>query len=276
MYNSRVRITVMGENMNLAVKIAFFDVDGTLLPIGEKEPSNKTVYALKELQKNGVILCMATGRGVLMMPKLRDICFDAYITFNGSYCFTDSEVISKTPIPPADVLQIWKNTQQMKRAMAISNEKYTVANGTDADLETYFSFGGSSLVIDENFADKCKEDIYQIMMSCRSSEYETILKGTQGTAVTAWWDKAADFIPLESGKGQAVKRVLDYYGFSPQEAIAFGDGSNDIAMFNAVETAVAMGNASDTVKEVADDICQSVDEDGIYFYCVDNNIIQRM
>ena len=48
MYNSRVRITVMGENMNLAVKIAFFDVDGTLLPIGEKEPSNKTVYALGE------------------------------------------------------------------------------------------------------------------------------------------------------------------------------------------------------------------------------------
>ena len=226
MYSFKVRNPIREKNMNLAVKIAFFDVDGTLLPIGEKEPSNKTVYALGELQKNGIILCMATGRGVLMMPKLRDICFDAYITFNGSYCFTDS--------------------------------------------------GGSSLVIDENFADKCKEDIYQIMMSCRSSEYESILQETQGTSVTAWWDKAADFIPLESGKGQAVKRVLDYYGFSPQEAIAFGDGSNDIAMFNAVETAVAMGNASDTVKEVADDICQSVDEDGIYFYCVDNNIIQRM
>lgn len=52
-------------NSTLPVKIAFFDIDGTLLPLGVKEPSAKIVYTLKELQRNGVILCMATGRGVL-------------------------------------------------------------------------------------------------------------------------------------------------------------------------------------------------------------------
>lgn len=52
-------------NSTLPVKIAFFDIDGTLLPLGVREPSAKIVYTLKELQKNGVILCMATGRGVL-------------------------------------------------------------------------------------------------------------------------------------------------------------------------------------------------------------------
>lgn len=52
-------------NSTLLVKIAFFDIDGTLLPLGVREPSAKIVYTLKELQRNGVILCMATGRGVL-------------------------------------------------------------------------------------------------------------------------------------------------------------------------------------------------------------------
>lgn len=52
-------------NSTLPVKIAFFDIDGTLLPLGVREPSAKIVYTLKELQRNGVILCMATGRGVL-------------------------------------------------------------------------------------------------------------------------------------------------------------------------------------------------------------------
>lgn len=52
-------------NSTLPVKIAFFDIDGTLLPLGVREPSAKIVYTLKELQRNGVILCMVTGRGVL-------------------------------------------------------------------------------------------------------------------------------------------------------------------------------------------------------------------
>lgn len=52
-------------NSTLPAKIAFFDIDGTLLPLGVREPSAKIVYTLKELQRNGVILCMATGRGVL-------------------------------------------------------------------------------------------------------------------------------------------------------------------------------------------------------------------
>lgn len=52
-------------NSTLPVKLAFFYIDGTLLPLGVREPSAKIVYTLKELQRNGVILCMATGRGVL-------------------------------------------------------------------------------------------------------------------------------------------------------------------------------------------------------------------
>ena len=263
-----------GEKLHSKIKIAFFDVDGTLLPLGVKEPSNKIIYTLKELQKNDVILCMATGRGVLARPKLKGIQFDAYITFNGSYCFTDEEMIHSCPIPKADVLQILENTIRIGRPIVISNDKFIVANGMDENLKTYFSFGGENIAIDEEFDDKCKDDIYQMMLGCESSEYEEILRGTKGTSVTAWWDRAADLIPSESGKGRAVQSILGYYGFSKKEAIAFGDGRNDIEMLGAVGRGIAMGNAGEEVKSIADETCKNVEDDGIYYYCVENGLIE--
>lgn len=95
-----------------------------------------------------------------------------------------------------------------------------------------------------------------------------------GTSVTAWWDRAADLIPAESGKGKAVKNILDYFGFSKQEAIAFGDGRNDIEMLRAVGTGIAMGNAGDEVKAIADTECKNVEDDGIYYYCVEKGLIE--
>ena len=89
-----------------------------------------------------------------------------------------------------------------------------------------------------------------------------------------WWDRAVDIIPKNSGKGNAVKAVLDYYGFSKDEAIAFGDGQNDVEMLEAVGTGVAMGNAKDDVKVRATTVCRSVDDDGVYHYCVENNLIK--
>lgn len=88
------------------------------------------------------------------------------------------------------------------------------------------------------------------------------------------WDKAADIIPLNCGKGNAVNAVLNYYGLSKDEAIAFGDGRNDIEMLEAVGTGVAMGNAIDEVKARADVICKSVEEDGVYHYCLEQKLIK--
>ena len=67
--------------------------------------------------------------------------------------------------------------------------------------------------------------------------------------------------------------VLRHYGFSKDEAIAFGDGHNDIEMLEAVGMGIAMGNAKDEVKAKADFVCKSVEDDGIYHYCIENKLI---
>lgn len=83
-----------------------------------------------------------------------------------------------------------------------------------------------------------------------------------------------DVIPKSGGKGNGIQKILEYYQFDKEEAIAFGDGNNDIEMFEAVGNAVAMGNASEKLKEIATDICGHVAEEGVYNYCVDHGLIR--
>lgn len=82
-----------------------------------------------------------------------------------------------------------------------------------------------------------------------------------------------DIIPANGGKGTAIAKMLDYYQFSKEEAMAFGNGNNDIEMLQAVGIGVAMPTASLELKSVADDICDDVANDGIYSYCKAHGLI---
>ena len=61
------------------IKIAFFDVDGTLVDMEKKIISPKMIETLKRLKKNGIILCIATGRGPYMVPTFPGIDFDVFL-----------------------------------------------------------------------------------------------------------------------------------------------------------------------------------------------------
>ena len=88
------------------IKIAFFDVDGTLLKLGSKVPSFQTVQTLQQLQAKGILLCMATGRGYLSVPHFEGVDFDLWLTFNGSYVRSKDAVISKNPLDADDKRRI--------------------------------------------------------------------------------------------------------------------------------------------------------------------------
>ena len=161
------------------IKIAFFDIDGTLLRFRHNDLSEPVRSALKQLQKQGILLCMATGRSYPFIPRFEGIEFDVILSFNGSYVRNREEVIRKEPLTREDVNCIIGNLNKKKRAIAISNEAVVVTNGTDPDLEQYFAFGNEEMIISEKFNDISREDIYQIMCSCTKDEYEEILEGTK-------------------------------------------------------------------------------------------------
>ena len=255
------------------VKIIFFDIDGTLIDVNKKAISDKTVETLLRLKERGVKICIATGRAPGSVPKFDGVDFDAFLTFNGSYCFNSSDVILSTPIPKADVEKMIENATRINRPVSIAGKDRVVANGTDKDLSDYFGFAKQETPVSDDFDEVLKGEIYQMMMGGRKDEYDDILKDVENARITAWWDRAVDIIPANGGKGKGIEAILEYYGIDRSESMAFGDGGNDIGMLQTVGTGVAMGNALDNVKAIADEICGTSADDGIYHYCLENGLI---
>ena len=203
------------------------------------------------------------------------VVFDAILAFNGSFCVAGNQVVAKCPIPKEDIEIIIENAKRMERPVSIATAEEIVANGSDKDLEDYFAIAHHRVNVSEKFEEYVDKDVFQIMLGCDLEERKYILKGTKNAKLAAWWDRAIDIIPKEGGKGAAIEQVLAHYKFSKEEAIAFGDGENDMDMLLSVGKGVAMGNAAEKVKEIATDICESVTDDGIYYYLKSQKLINE-
>lgn len=255
------------------IKIAFFDIDGTLRDFEKQDISPKTLETLQRLKEKGIRLVLATGRAPMLLPKFAGVEFDAFLTFNGSYCYTKEKTIFNRSIPKEDVGILMENALRLNRPVAIATKDTMAANGTDADLEEYYALAKERLEVSPDFEEVVKEDVYQIMMGLEAKDYDAMMENVTNARITAWWDRAVDIIPAGGGKGTGVEKILEHFGLSREEAIAFGDGSNDIEMLRTVGTGVAMGNASDAVKKEADMVCKTVKEEGIYEFCLGNGLI---
>lgn len=254
-------------------KIIFFDIDGTLIDPQTGRISSKTRQTLKQLREKGTKLCIVTGRPPASLPDFGDLCFDAMATFNGAFCYAGAEVIYSDPLDPADIRIVLQNAAALGRPVSIAVRDRLAANGIDRDLADYYRVAGLELTVAEDFDEACQEDVYQIMIGCAEADHAVIIQGAGRVKLAISWERAVDVIPAAGGKGNAIRRILNYFHLDTTEAIAFGDGLNDIEMLQTVGTGIAMGNAAPRLKAVADHICGHVSEDGIYRYCVDHGLL---
>jgi len=84
------------------------------------------------------------------------------------------------------------------------------------------------------------------------------------SVASRWTPLFADVNPKGQSKQVGVDVFCKYFGLDIGQTMAFGDGGNDISMLRHVGIGVAMGNANPEVKEIADYVTTSVDEDGIW------------
>ncbi len=256
----------------MAPKIIFFDIDGTLIDPATGRIPESTVQTLNHLRQKGILLCVATGRPPASLPNFGELTFDAMLTFNGALCYTDTETIFSCPIPQETVHKVIANVTALGRPVSVAVRDRLVANGVEKDLADYYTVAGLVLSAAEDFDEVIRQDVYQIMMGYRGAELEAIIRGTQGVKIALSWERAADVIADGGGKGNGIRAVLEYFHLDASQALAFGDSHNDIDMLQTVGTGVAMGNATEQLKAVADEICRPVWDDGIYRYCLDHGL----
>ena len=92
---------------------------------------------------------------------------------------------------------------------------------------------------------------------------EKLMKHLPGCVTTRWYPTFGDIIASGVDKSTGIEKIGEYFGIKVEEMMAIGDGGNDISMIKYAGAGVAMGNAGDDVKLVADFITTSVDDDGV-------------
>lgn len=172
------------------IKIAFFDIDGTLIDMNKKKISEKMIYTLQQLKENGIIICIATGRSPMALPKFEGITFDAYLTFNGSYCYNTKESMYSNSISSEDVETILNNAKKMHRPVSIATDSQLVSNGKDADLIEYYSFANLEIEVSEDFYQIAKASVLKRFWSIITFKKKKQLPSEMEIMISRCWKQS--------------------------------------------------------------------------------------
>ena len=238
----------MCKDMNTSKKIKalFFDIDGTLVSFDTHKIPQTTVDALEQAKKNGVEVYISTGRPPMIINNLGQIehLIDGYITTNGARCFVGEHHLA---------------------IHHYTDEVYEIfAKGLGVDCHIFLT----------DVKDLGDEAVLQVTPFC-SEEQEKLLMPTLQNCTSGRWHPAfTDITAADADKGKGLHAMADYLGLNISETMAFGDGGNDITIVQEAGIGVAMGNAGDNLKAVADYITTSVDEDGVMNALLKYGVIQ--
>jgi len=244
-------------------KAVFFDVDGTLLPIGSRTVPPSTLEAIERLKENGILTVVATGRqiGSYSRSPANSIAFDAYIVANGSMLLDkDRKLVSGIPIGQKEIKQILNLLNKEDIAYAITNLDGRYINKiTETVIETH-----RQLNTDLPTTGRYKgEDVYMIEAYLPQELTELNEKIQEYCTISRWNENGIDIFSKNAGKHVGIENYIKLHNIRPQQVMAFGDADNDIQMLLYAGTGVAMGNAEQSVKDIADYITDTADNNGI-------------
>lgn len=249
------------------IKAVFFDVDGTLVSFKTHKVPKSTLEAIKEMQNKGIKVFVATGRhhSILTLGNnVHEIDFDGFITLNGQYCFTkDKKVIYEKHICPDDIKAIVDFINKNDIACGFVEDKGMYLNKSNEAVEDVLKSVNLPMPNIEDINRALKGKVYQLNPYIPIELEDKFMEVMPNSEATRWSPLFIDVIPAGGGKHVSLEKVMDYYGYSKDEVIAFGDGGNDKTMLMAAGIGVAMGNANEDVKEIADYITDTVDNDGV-------------
>lgn len=245
------------------IKAVFFDIDGTLVSFKTHRMPDSTLRALDALRRRGIKAFIATGRHELLIDNVDTSLFDGIVSLNGQCVRLGGEVVYTHAIPAADTRAAVRYAEETGVATIFEGVDFIRINRvTDRARE------GAALINlhfpePAGIADIPDYPILQLILFGNREQEEALLRGMPSCEATRWTHLLCDIIPRGGGKDVGIGKVLERYGFSREECMAFGDGDNDISMLRYAGIGVAMGNADAAVKAAADYVTTGVDRSGV-------------
>ena len=248
------------------MKALFFDIDGTLTSKQTPQLTPQLIKALNILRSQGIKLFISTGRHMSEIHQLgilEQFQYDGYITINGAYCTDGHKVIHKENIPQDDVIRIHNYFNQHHLSSLYVEREDLYANRIDEKMILSFEDIHTPLPEVRKVDDIENTEIYLFCPFASKEEITGLMKETKHCVCTQWFDTGYDVFSKNCSKSVGIEKVLEYYGIAREDTMAFGDGMNDKEMLELVKIGVAMGNAKDEIKSIADYVTDDVNHDGI-------------
>lgn len=251
--------------MNNNIKAAFFDIDGTLLSFKTHCVSEGTIRAFDVLHRHGVRTFISSGRPKVLIPKM-PVSFEGYITMNGALVFTSEQnILLSHPIPATD-LNAWVDyAKQMNLCTMIftaNGMMLAQPNEIGMKLRDQLDFEMPPVVDIEEMR---RHEAYQIIALMPSELDKKVAPLLPHCRLPRWHPAFTDIVAVGNSKAAGMEAICRHFNIRQEETIAFGDGGNDIEMLQWAGIGVAMGNAEQQVKDHADRVTTSVDEEGIEY-----------
>lgn len=251
-------------------KVIFFDIDGTIYDrhLGIIE---STKNAISQLLENGHIPFICTGRTKFMVgDQFNDMGFKGMIAGCGTYLEYEDEVLLKEYMDESVVKYCAQNFDRPDLFILLEgpDQVYTnYADGPLTDIVRQFEDFSSDMIVpyDINHMPQVHK------MTCHYLEDDRMIQTAQKElAEKAQFifhesDKAVEIIPKEFSKGTAITHFLNQFGIPRENSYAFGDSNNDIAMMEAVDYSVAMGNSCEELFRHTKYKTKNLADDGIYY-----------
>lgn len=256
------------------------DIDGTL-STDTQGISNDTITIINDLQKKGHIIYVATGRMFLSAKKIANTISSStgVIASNGGILSLPNKTITHT-LDPQSTLEIYQlvtkkhlpiyffcdngvyYSETLPDFFAKERDQGRIDGGTQ---NTYHKIKNK-----EDLLTNAKKFINAIIISENDNDSLLIAKEKlmeyKNISVTSSYYNNIEITPKSISKATAIKELQDYYQIPITNTISFGDGLNDIEMFQVSNISVAMDNASKEVKACAKYSTLSNNDNGVYHF----------
>lgn len=256
-------------------KLIALDMDGTLLN-SDKQISERNKQAIAKARELGVAVILASGRPLQgMKEKLTELGLttdnDFVVSSNGSYVHrvSDLQEMHSKIISGKDAKKVAQLAQDLgvhMHAFSIEHglitprlnpytEHEATINGVEIKEFDFALLEDDHLVVKAMFADAPEElDRVTPLLSSDLHQSYTIVRSAH---------IFLEFLHPESNKGVGVEAVANLLGINASQVICMGDAENDHHMIRYAGLGVAMGNATDETKAIANHITDSNDDSGV-------------
>lgn len=256
----------MSKILNMSIKIVFFDFDWTIFDHRSHSINESTLKGIKELKKNGIKIIINTGRSYYsLMEKeiLYTLNFDGFVVSNGGAAIADNKELYAHYLPKELQNEIINFLEENKISYGITSLKKTFGKTFElGNVNKFYNTFDEPRTLD--ISEYNNEQLLRITYFSDTSFDEKVKAKFPSIILNRFFDVTSEISIKPFIKKEGVDAILNYYGFSKDDAMAFGDDTNDIDMFNAVKYGICVGNGKDELKKVAYYVCEDINDDGIY------------